>query len=108
MAGVGEVLSTLSLLEPGFKACKEAYGFYKLTKNFGENYQKAERGLRGQMARLKLLEDTRITDLLSVPDVETRLTETVLWTLQGMRNDFERCELLMKTHGEPKSGKSDA
>lgn len=101
MAGVGEALAVVGLLEPAFKACFETYGFYKLTKNFGEDFQKAERSLRGQMARLKLLGDTKINDLLAVPEDGTQLASTAQWTLQEMRRNFECCEGLMKKHGEP-------
>jgi hypothetical protein len=105
MAGLGEALGVLGIIEPTLKACIETYGLYKLTKSFGEDYQKAERGLRGQMARLKLLGDTRVNNLLAVPEDGTQLASTTLWTLQGMRNNFERCEMLMKKHGEPRTGK---
>jgi len=105
MAGIGEALAVAGVLQPAFKACFETYGCYKLTKNFGEDFQKAERRLRGQMARLKLLGDTRINDLLSAPDDGTQLASTVKWTLQEMRSNFERCEALMKKHGEPEARK---
>jgi len=104
MAGIGEALGVISLLEPAFTACTKAYGFYKLTKNFGQDYQQAERGLRGQMARLKLIGDTRIQDLISVPEDGTQLAATAIWTLQNMRNNIELCESLMKKYGEPKGG----
>lgn len=103
MAGVGEVLATIGLLEPAFKVCLETYGFYKLTRAFGEDYQKAERGLLGQIARLRLIGDTRINDLLLVPEKDTQLAETTLWTLQEMRKNIELCESLMQKHGEPKT-----
>ncbi|KAH6720783.1 hypothetical protein BKA61DRAFT_595567, partial [Leptodontidium sp. MPI-SDFR-AT-0119] len=105
MAGVGEALAVVGLLHPAFKGCFEAYGCYKLTKNFGEDFQKAERSLRGQMARLKLLSDTKITDLMSIPQEGTQLANTVKWTLQEMRKNFERCEMLMKKHGEPEASR---
>jgi hypothetical protein len=103
MAGRGEALAVIALLEPGFKVCAETYGFYKLTKNFGQDYQRAERGLRGQVARLKLMGDTRIQDLLSVPEDGTDLAATVKWILQEMRNNIELCESLKKKHGEPRA-----
>jgi hypothetical protein len=102
MSGVGEILGGIALVEPCFKACLEAYGFYKLTKNFGHDYQKAERALRGQAARLRVLGDTRINNLLLVPEEGTQLAETTISTLQGMSNNFEQCEVLMKAHGEPR------
>jgi hypothetical protein len=104
MAGIGEALAVVALLEPGFKVCTETYGFYRLTKTFGQDYQKAERGLRGQVARLKLIGDTRIQDLLSVPEDGTELGGNVTWILQEMRNNIELCESLKKKHGEPKTG----
>jgi len=104
MAGVGEALAVIGLLEPAFTACTKTYGFYKLTKSFGQDYQEAERRLRGQVARLKLIGDTRIQDLISVPEDGTQLAATTIWTLQNMRNNIERCESLMKKHGEPKAG----
>jgi hypothetical protein len=103
MAGVGEILGAIALLEPAFKACLETYGFYKLTRTFGEDYQKAERGLLGQVARLRLIGDTRINDLLLVPEKDTQLAATTLWTLQEMRKTIELCETLMQKHGEPKA-----
>jgi hypothetical protein len=103
MAGLGEALAVIALLEPGFKVCAETYGFYKLTKNFGQDYQRAERGLRGQVARIKLMGDTRIHDLLSVPEDGTDLAATVKWILQEMRNNIELCESLKKKYGEPKA-----
>lgn len=103
MAGIGEVLAAVGLLEPAFKACLETYGFYKLTRTFGEDYQKAERGLLGQVARLRLIGDTRINDLLLVPEKDSQLAATTLWTLQGMRKNIELCETLMQKHGEPKA-----
>jgi hypothetical protein len=106
MAGVGEALAVAGILEPAFKACFKSYGAYKLTKNFGEDFQKAERGLRGQMARLKVLGDTKINDLMSKPEDGTQVASTVKWTLQEMRRNFERCEKLMEKHGEPETRKS--
>jgi hypothetical protein len=40
MAGVGEALAVIGLLEPAFTACTKTYGFYKLTKSFGQDYQR--------------------------------------------------------------------
>ena len=106
MAGVGEALAVVGLLQPAFKACFETYGFYQLTKNFGEDFRKAERSLRGQMARLRILGDTKINDLLSVPEDGTQVASTAKWSLQEMRRNFELCEALMKKHGEPETRKN--
>jgi hypothetical protein len=101
MAGIGEALAVAGVLEPAFKACFETYGYYKLTKNFGEDFQKAERHLRGQMARLKLLGDTRLNDLLSAPEEGSELAYVATHALQEMRKNFDNCERVMMKYGEP-------
>jgi hypothetical protein len=53
------------------------------------------------MARLKLLGDTRIKDLLT--EDGPQLASVATWTLQDMRKNFDLCEDLMKKRGEPEA-----
>ena len=101
MAGIGEALAVAGILEPAFKARFETYGCYKSRRNSARisKRQNVVCGVRWRGC------DTRINNLLSTPEDGTQLASTAKWTLQGTRSNFERCEVLMKKHGEPETSK---
>jgi hypothetical protein len=98
MSGVGDVLGGIALIEPVIKACYKSYGIYKLSASFGLDYERAARSLEGQMARLQLLADTHLDDLLLKPTDDEGFMSSVIGVLQDMRTNFEKCESLMKRH----------
>jgi Prion-inhibition and propagation len=99
MAGIGEAIGAIGLIEPFLHACLRSYGLYKLTRDFGEDYHKAERRLQGQRARLKVLSETETRSIVAIPEDGTILGATVVSTLQGMKTSFEKCETLMRKYG---------
>jgi hypothetical protein len=105
MSGAGEALGGIALIEPIIKACYKSYGIYRLTSSFGVDYERAARSLEGQMARLQILADTRLNDLLSKPTDDEDLMSTVVGVLQDMRAHFEKCQALMKRHTDLSLGK---
>jgi len=104
MSGAGEVLGGIALIEPIIKACYKSYGIYKLSASFGLDYERAARSFEGQMARLQLLADTRLDDLLVKPTENEIFMANVVSILQDMRTYFEKCESLMKRHIDLSSG----
>jgi hypothetical protein len=107
MSGVGDVLAAIGLIEPIINACYKSYGFYKLTSSFGVDYERAARGFEGQMARLQLLADTRLNDLLIEPKDDEQFISTVVNALQDMKTNFEKCQALMARHTDLSPGNVD-
>lgn len=69
-----------------------SYDLYKLTRDFGEDYQRAERRLQGQRARLDILSETKKESVVAIPENGTDLGAIVVSTLQGVETGFEKCE----------------
>lgn len=58
---ISMTLTALAMLDPAIKACRKAYGTYKLTKNFGEDYRAVQLRLNGQKACLEMAFNTELT-----------------------------------------------
>ncbi|KAI9718539.1 MAG: hypothetical protein M1812_003990 [Candelaria pacifica] len=94
----GIVIGGIALLHPAIKACRSAYGTYKLTEAFGTDYRQMYRKLCGQMARLEELSNLKLSELVEVPASGTRLFSVILGELGAMRQAFQRCEDLMRLY----------
>lgn len=80
-------LAVLSILDPAIRACRQAYGTYKLTKNFGRDYHAVQLRLNGQQACLEMALNT---ELMNMPD--GNILNEIKEQLGNIRNHFQSCQ----------------
>lgn len=80
-------LAALAILDPAIRACRKAYGTYKLTKNFGKDYRAVQLRLNGQKARLEI---AFTTELIVKPD--ENILNDINEQLGNIRNHFQSCQ----------------
>lgn len=80
-------LSALAMLDPAIKACRKAFGTYKLTKNFGKDYRTVQLRLEGQKA---CLETALNAELPVKPNGNT--LDDINEQLGNIRNHFQSCQ----------------
>lgn len=83
-------LAVLSILDPAIRACRKAYGTYKLTKNFGRDYHAVQLRLNGQQACLEMALNT---ELMNMPD--ENMLNNIKDQLENIRNHFQSCQDLV-------------
>lgn len=54
-------LAALAILDPAIKACRKAYGVYRLTKNFGEHYVGVQHRFDAGKARLEVIVEAQLS-----------------------------------------------
>ncbi len=84
---VGIPLAALALVDPWIRACRKAYGLYKLTRNFGVHYVAVQRRLDGEKAVLELSVETQ---LRCTP--EDYIIESINAELGDLRKHFQACQ----------------
>jgi hypothetical protein len=80
-------LAALAFLDPMIRAVHKAYGTYKLSKNFGDNYRTVQLRLNGQKACLELAFKT---ELMVKPDA--RSLDAINEQLGNIINHFQACQ----------------
>lgn len=92
----GIVLGGVALFQPAIKACYNAYGFFRLTANFGPDYITATRMLHAQKARLEQLTYHPLISMSVIPTEGSDLARQILDELQAIKRNFQLCQDLMK------------
>ena len=87
---ISMTLAALSMLDPAIKSVRKAYGVYKLTKAFGDQYVSVQRRLDGEIARLEIALETK---LAVMPSIEN--TERINTQLGNLRIHFQGCQNLI-------------
>lgn len=80
-------LAVLAMLDPAIRSCRQAYGTYKLTKNFGRDYHAVQLRLNGQQACLEMALNT---ELMNLPD--ENILNTITEQLGNISNHFQSCK----------------
>lgn len=89
---VSVTLGGLALFDPAIRAVRKAYGVYRLTRAFGEDFASVQRRLDGQQARLEIALDT---SLASIPGGE--IANQIIVHLGHMKRHFDACQDLVTT-----------
>ena len=89
---IGVTLTALALVDPWIKACRKAYGLYKLTRNFGAHYVAIQRRLDGEKARLETAVETQ---LRCTPDES--VIASINEQLANMKDHFQACQDMVVT-----------
>lgn len=80
-------LAALAMLDPAIRACREAFGAYRLTKNFGKDYRAVQLRLSGQQACLEMALNT---ELMIKPD--GNILNGINEHIGNISNHFQSCQ----------------
>ena len=93
---VSITLATIALLEPAVKGCIEAYGVYKLTKEFGHDFCEYSRKYDAQRARLEEWYNWPFY-YTGTPSTSDPLIRVIEEELGAMKIQFQLCsEIILK------------
>ena len=87
---ISMTLAALSMLDPAIKSVRKAYGVYKLTRAFGDQYVSVQRRLDGEIARLEIALETKLAVMPSEED-----TARINVQLGHLRGHFQDCHDLI-------------
>ena len=80
-------LAALAMLDPAIKACRKAYGTYKLTENFGKDYRTVQLRLEGQRACLEAALNAELMTKLN-----GNILNDINEQLGNIRKYFQSCQ----------------
>lgn len=89
---ISMTLAALSMLDPAIKSVRKAYGVYKLTRAFGDQYVSVQRRLDGEIARLEVALETKLAVMPSKED-----TARINVQLGHLRSHFQDCQDLISS-----------
>lgn len=93
---VSITLAAIALLEPAVKGCIEAYGMYKLTKDFGHDFCEYSRKYDAQRARLEEWYNWPF-DYTGTPARIDPFIRVIEEELGAMRTNFQLCsDIILK------------
>ena len=92
---ISMTLAALSMLDPAIKSVRKAYGVYKLTKAFGDEYLSVQRRLDGEIARLEIALGIKLGIMPMEKD-----TEQINIQLGLLREHFQGCQDLIASIDE--------
>ena len=91
---VSITLAAIALLEPAVKGCIEAYGVYKLTKEFGDDFCEYSRKHNAQRARLEEWYNWPFY-YTGTPTRSDHLISAIEQELGAMKIEFQHCSDIM-------------
>ncbi|KAF1828353.1 hypothetical protein BDW02DRAFT_652106, partial [Decorospora gaudefroyi] len=100
---VGATLATVSLLQPLFHTCRELYRGYRLTRAFGEDFDRAQRRLEIQYILHENIGQTKLRFLNNSSELwgeANKNTKAILNQLGLIQEIFKACDAVLKKYNE--------